>query len=289
MTGRTSLRRLVTGGVVVGLVLLAVVLLLSLAAERSMQDATAAEARRSESLRLAYELRQTSDDLTRMARSYVATGRAALPRLVPRDPGHPGRHRAPPGGLRRDLLGHRQRHRRRTPLDRGRRRSARRRRSRPSPRGPGSAPTNWRCSPPPRPARTRWRRWSRRRSRWSRRTARRRDRTATRPPRCSTTSGTCTPRPRSWSPSARCWPRSTPGPPQETAEAYGLGADLERRGHRGRRGAAGGHGGVRGGDPPGRAPPGRRPRRRHRPHRRPGADAAGTAPDGPTSAPRSPG
>ena len=33
-----------------------------------------AEARRSESLRLAYELRQTSDDLTRMARSYVATG-----------------------------------------------------------------------------------------------------------------------------------------------------------------------------------------------------------------------
>jgi signal transduction histidine kinase/DNA-binding response OmpR family regulator len=73
MAGRTSLRRLVTGGVVVGLVLLAVVLLLSLAAERSMQDATAAEARRSDSLRLAYELRQTSDDLTRMARSYVAT------------------------------------------------------------------------------------------------------------------------------------------------------------------------------------------------------------------------
>jgi signal transduction histidine kinase/CheY-like chemotaxis protein/HPt (histidine-containing phosphotransfer) domain-containing protein len=79
MVGRTSLRRLVTGGVVVGLVLLAVVLLLSLAAERSMQDATAAEARRSDSLRLAYELRQTSDDLTRMARSYVAT---AQPRYL---------------------------------------------------------------------------------------------------------------------------------------------------------------------------------------------------------------
>ena len=54
--------------------LLAVLLLVSLLAERSMQDATAAEARRSESLRLAYELRQTSDDLTRMARSHVATG-----------------------------------------------------------------------------------------------------------------------------------------------------------------------------------------------------------------------
>lgn len=73
-TGRTSLKRLVTGGLGVGAVLLAVLLLVSLLAERSMQDATAAEARRSESLRLAYELRQTSDDLTRMARSYVATG-----------------------------------------------------------------------------------------------------------------------------------------------------------------------------------------------------------------------
>lgn len=71
---RRSLRALGTGGVVVGLVLLAVVLLLSLLAERSMQDAADAEARRSDSLRLAYELRQTSDDLTRMARSYVATG-----------------------------------------------------------------------------------------------------------------------------------------------------------------------------------------------------------------------
>jgi len=74
VTGRTSLKRLVTGGVGIGLVLLAVLLLVSLLAERSMQQATAAEARRSESLRLAYELRQTSDDLTRMARSYVATG-----------------------------------------------------------------------------------------------------------------------------------------------------------------------------------------------------------------------
>ncbi len=74
MTGRTSLQRLVTIGLGTGLVLLAALLLASLLAERSMQDATAAEARRSESLRLAYELRQTSDDLTRMARSYVATG-----------------------------------------------------------------------------------------------------------------------------------------------------------------------------------------------------------------------
>ena len=74
MTGRTSLKRLVVLGLGIGSVLLAVLLLASLLAERSMQDATAAEARRSESLRLAYELRQTSDDLTRMARSYVATG-----------------------------------------------------------------------------------------------------------------------------------------------------------------------------------------------------------------------
>ena len=71
---RTSLRRLVQGGVGIGVALLAVLLLLSLMAELSTQDSAAAEARRSTSLRLAYELRQTSDDLTRMARSYVATG-----------------------------------------------------------------------------------------------------------------------------------------------------------------------------------------------------------------------
>ena len=64
--GRASLRRLVQCGVGIGVVLLGVLLLLSLLAERSMSDATTAEARRSESLRLAYELRQTSDDLTRM-------------------------------------------------------------------------------------------------------------------------------------------------------------------------------------------------------------------------------
>ncbi|WP_220188222.1 hypothetical protein, partial [Pseudonocardia pini] len=71
---RGSLKRLLTLGLGLGGVLLAVVLLVSLLAEQSMQDASDAEARRSESLRLAYELRQTSDDLTRMARSYVATG-----------------------------------------------------------------------------------------------------------------------------------------------------------------------------------------------------------------------
>jgi signal transduction histidine kinase/DNA-binding response OmpR family regulator/HPt (histidine-containing phosphotransfer) domain-containing protein len=71
---RTSLRRLVQVGVGIGVALLAVLLLLSLMAELSMQGAAGAEARRSTSLRLAYELRQTSDDLTRMARSYVATG-----------------------------------------------------------------------------------------------------------------------------------------------------------------------------------------------------------------------
>ncbi|MFR9801129.1 response regulator [Pseudonocardia sp. RS010] len=72
--GRLTLTRLLTVGLGVGGALLATVLLVSLLAEQSMQDATQAEARRSESLRLAYELRQTSDDLTRMARSYVATG-----------------------------------------------------------------------------------------------------------------------------------------------------------------------------------------------------------------------
>ena len=73
ITGRTSLRRLVQYAVGIGVMLLGV-LLVSLMAERGMQDTAAAEARRSESLRLAYELRQTSDDLTRMARGYVATG-----------------------------------------------------------------------------------------------------------------------------------------------------------------------------------------------------------------------
>jgi signal transduction histidine kinase/DNA-binding response OmpR family regulator/HPt (histidine-containing phosphotransfer) domain-containing protein/HAMP domain-containing protein len=73
-SGPTSLRRLVQFGVGIGVALLAVVLLLSLTAERSMQASADAEARRSTSLSLAYELRQTSDDLTRMARSYVATG-----------------------------------------------------------------------------------------------------------------------------------------------------------------------------------------------------------------------
>ncbi|MEU7812880.1 response regulator [Pseudonocardia sp. NPDC049154] len=72
--GRRTLTRLLTVGLGIGGALLAVLLLVSLLAEQSMQDATEAEARRSESLQLAYELRQTSDDLTRMARSYVATG-----------------------------------------------------------------------------------------------------------------------------------------------------------------------------------------------------------------------
>ena len=111
VTGRTSLKRLVTGGVGIGLVLLAVLLLVSLLAERSMQQATAAEARRSESLRLAYELRQTSDDLTRMARSYVATGDprylAWFREILAIRAGTAPR----PVGLRRHLLGLRQRHR----------------------------------------------------------------------------------------------------------------------------------------------------------------------------------
>lgn len=69
-----SLRGLVRGGVGIGVVLLAVLVLVSLKAESSSRQAAAAELRRSQSLRLAYELRQTSDDLTRMARTYVVTG-----------------------------------------------------------------------------------------------------------------------------------------------------------------------------------------------------------------------
>jgi signal transduction histidine kinase/CheY-like chemotaxis protein/HPt (histidine-containing phosphotransfer) domain-containing protein len=69
-----SLRGLVRSGVGIGVVLLAALLLVSLKAESSTRQAAAAEARRSQSLKLAYELRQTSDDLTRMARSYVVTG-----------------------------------------------------------------------------------------------------------------------------------------------------------------------------------------------------------------------
>ncbi|MFF3543164.1 response regulator [Streptomyces platensis] len=69
-----SLRMLVRVFVVVNALLLAVVLTLSVGAVQSMQDAAQAESRRSESLRLADELRQTSDDLTRMARTYAVTG-----------------------------------------------------------------------------------------------------------------------------------------------------------------------------------------------------------------------
>ena len=69
-----SLSTLVRTGVAVAVALLAALLLVSLAAESSVRQAAAAEARRSQSLRLAYELRQTSDDLTRMARTYVVTG-----------------------------------------------------------------------------------------------------------------------------------------------------------------------------------------------------------------------
>jgi signal transduction histidine kinase/ActR/RegA family two-component response regulator len=69
-----SLRGLVGAAVGAGAVLLAVLLTFSLLAERSAHGAAAAETRRTAALRLAGELRQTSDDLTRMARSYVATG-----------------------------------------------------------------------------------------------------------------------------------------------------------------------------------------------------------------------
>jgi hypothetical protein len=76
MNRTISLSALVRTGVAVAVALLTALLLVSLEAESSVRQAAAAEARRSQSLRLAYELRQTSDDLTRMARTYVVTARA---------------------------------------------------------------------------------------------------------------------------------------------------------------------------------------------------------------------
>ncbi|HZE66859.1 MAG TPA: ATP-binding protein [Sporichthyaceae bacterium] len=70
----TSLRRSVLGAGTVGAALVASLLGASLMAERSAHDAAVAETRRTVAVRLADELRQTSDDLTRMARAYVATG-----------------------------------------------------------------------------------------------------------------------------------------------------------------------------------------------------------------------
>jgi signal transduction histidine kinase/CheY-like chemotaxis protein/HAMP domain-containing protein len=72
--GPSSLRRLVLGAGGVGALIVALLLGASLMAERSARDAAAAESRRTVAVRLADELRQTSDDLTRMARAYVATG-----------------------------------------------------------------------------------------------------------------------------------------------------------------------------------------------------------------------
>jgi hypothetical protein len=131
-----------------------------------MQQATAAEARRSEPLRLAHELRQTSDDLTRMAWSYVATG----------DPRYPAWFReilairagtAPAGGLRRHLLGLRSA----TPGS-GPRRQARLVVHHPG--HPGRLPAR-RSSllATAQSRRTRWRGPKSRRSRWSRPAARR--------------------------------------------------------------------------------------------------------------------
>lgn len=60
--------------VVGGAFLLAVLVGLSVVAVHTIEEAAATESRRSTSLRLADELRQTSDDLTRMARTYAVTG-----------------------------------------------------------------------------------------------------------------------------------------------------------------------------------------------------------------------
>ena len=57
-----------------GAFLLAILVGLSVVAVHTIEEAAATESRRSTSLRLADELRQTSDDLTRMARTYAVTG-----------------------------------------------------------------------------------------------------------------------------------------------------------------------------------------------------------------------
>lgn len=69
-----TLRAATTASVAVGTLLLAASVALNLAAAASLRRSTEAEDRRFESLRLADELRQSSDDLTRMARSYADTG-----------------------------------------------------------------------------------------------------------------------------------------------------------------------------------------------------------------------
>ncbi|MER7574503.1 response regulator [Streptomyces sp. NPDC126514] len=71
---RISLRSFMRAFIIANAVLLTIVLTLSVLAVNSMQEATRSQSRRSDSLKLAYELRQTSDDLTRMARTYVITG-----------------------------------------------------------------------------------------------------------------------------------------------------------------------------------------------------------------------
>ncbi|MEA2828938.1 MAG: two-component system, sensor histidine kinase [Actinomycetota bacterium] len=57
-----------------GAFLLAILVGLSVVAVHTIERAASTESRRSTSLRLADELRQTSDDLTRMARTYAVTG-----------------------------------------------------------------------------------------------------------------------------------------------------------------------------------------------------------------------
>ena len=69
-----TLRGIVRIYVVGAVALLAALLGASVAAASTLERATNTEARRSQSLRLADELRQTSDDLTRMARTYVVSG-----------------------------------------------------------------------------------------------------------------------------------------------------------------------------------------------------------------------
>ncbi|HEX7276949.1 MAG TPA: ATP-binding protein, partial [Acidimicrobiales bacterium] len=72
--GARTLRTMVRAYLAGGAFLLAALVGLTVAAVSTIQKAVDAESRRATSLRLADELRQTSDDLTRLARIYAVTG-----------------------------------------------------------------------------------------------------------------------------------------------------------------------------------------------------------------------
>ena len=71
-----SIRSIFSTAITVLVVCLLILLLAVWRMNQAAADSSAAEARRTLSLQLADELRQSSDDLTRLARTYVVTGDA---------------------------------------------------------------------------------------------------------------------------------------------------------------------------------------------------------------------